>query len=69
MAKAFGMGVLEIMPYSSIGYNFQSERTNCPGAINRPRIVNGLQGGLNRVYYLFFCLLFLLWAMKLFKNF
>jgi hypothetical protein len=36
-----------IMPYSSIGYNFQSERTTAQGSVSES--FNG-EGGLNRVY-------------------
>jgi len=47
LGKGFGMG-FGIMPYSSVGYNFLSERTNSQGAITES--FNG-EGGLNRVYF------------------
>jgi hypothetical protein len=46
LGKGFGMG-FGIMPYSSIGYNFQSERTTAQGSVSES--FNG-EGGLNRVY-------------------
>jgi len=47
LGKGFGMG-FGIMPYSSVGYNFQSERTSSSqGTILES--FNG-EGGLNRVY-------------------
>ncbi|MCM4172854.1 hypothetical protein DHD32_15290 [Arenibacter sp. TNZ] len=57
LGKGFGMG-FGIMPYSSIGYNFQSERTNAQGLIAES--FNG-EGGLNRVYFSL--------GYELFKNF
>lgn len=57
LGKGFGMG-FGIMPYSSIGYNFQSERTNTQGVITES--FNG-EGGLNRVYFSL--------GYELFKNF
>lgn len=57
LGKGFGMG-FGIMPYSSIGYNFQSERTNTQGVIAES--FNG-EGGLNRVYFSL--------GYELFKNF
>ncbi|MEZ4969513.1 MAG: hypothetical protein R2814_07615 [Flavobacteriaceae bacterium] len=46
LGKGLGMG-FGIMPYSSIGYNFQSERTTAQGVVSES--FNG-EGGLNRVY-------------------
>lgn len=46
LGKGLGMG-FGIMPYSSIGYNFQSERTTAQGSVSES--FNG-EGGLNRVY-------------------
>ena len=46
LGKGFGFG-FGIMPYSSVGYNFQSERTSSQGSVLES--FNG-EGGLNRVY-------------------
>jgi hypothetical protein len=57
LGRGFGMG-FGIMPYSSVGYNFQSERTSSQGAVLES--FDG-EGGLNRVYFSL--------GYQLFKNF
>lgn len=47
LGKGFGLG-FGIMPYSSVGYNFNSERT-APGQGEVSEMFTG-EGGLNRVY-------------------
>lgn len=47
LGKGFGLG-FGIMPYSSVGYNFSSERT-VPGQGQVNELFTG-EGGLNRVY-------------------
>ena len=47
LGKGFGLG-FGIMPYSSVGYNFRSDRT-VPGQGEVQEIFTG-KGGLNRVY-------------------
>ena len=46
LGKGFGLG-FGLMPYSSVGYNFLSERTTDQGLITES--ISG-EGGLNRVY-------------------